>query len=962
MNLKRIIALVLVLLFSVNVTASNVFAMKPQNSSNLGSNSLNGKVKTEVKFNTNNYINIKDVFKKILGFEKVDDEKNSKAKATLKKVLELFANEECYENQLPNKYREIMDEFSNTDFYTVKSKQDNFQSKFENVGMKISEIKNSISKLEQDFNTYKVELTVNKDKFNKSNGEKEYGASICNYCESFFAVKSIEMQLDKSNEDITKLQKQIENIQKDKNETYKILYSKYSENKGEIYSYIAKIIKTQGEKYDLQAEGWLNLIFQTQQTISNLKIKYVSPTIKENSAFLEENSGIKKTYNIVRELLYYQQRQRECQQAQKEFQQNQIELQQAQKEFQQNQIELQQAQKELQQHQIESQQKERELQKGQSNLQNAQIKLQKDQSNLQKEQNNLHIDRMKLQREQNKFQIDQSRLQNAQINLQKEQANFKKEQANFKKEQADFKKKQADFKKEKVDLIQKISDLTQKIANLTQENANLRKENQVEKSFIITFEEHTLNLQNKLLQANNEQLASAESESQTIPEINQKERETQTSLVSNLEKCNETENEFQTTPAPNLEDYNEAENELQTMPVQNLEKRNEIENESQTMPIQNPKECESLTASVQNLKDTNPTPGASINKLTTSPISKRKADPDIESQNLIDNKISKFFKDNGFAEYVYTYVLRKDEPFDPNYKLAQLDIHAIESQFAFSFVNCKNNINSLAGIERFTNISLLTCQYYQLDSIDLSKNTRLETLDLSQNKFKDNFLDLSKNLNLESLNCHNCEINKIILPNTETIITINLSNNKLSGELDLSPFKRLQNVNLSFNNLTGLTIADENDITELNISENENLGEFNFNILSKLIKLNCSNTNRKNLLINNLGYLKNLVFSNNQDLTEVDVSNCTKLEELICDNCSINELDLSTLTSLKFFNCSFNEIEHLEVKSDKLIQIAFAGNPVEAVYVPKKFRDEALDYDNRFTCESLNELVEITYK
>ena len=842
MNLKRIIALALVLLFSANGTASNVFAMKPQgSSSNLELDSLNtpsilegSLLDDKVKPNANSHVAIKDVLKKILNFKKIDDKRNFEKATTLKRVLELFANEECYENQLPNEYKEVMNEFSNTDFYTVKSKQDNFQSKFENIEMKIFKITASISKIEQDFNTYKIKLTVNKDKLNKSSEAREYGASVCDYCESFFAVKAIEIKLDKSYEDITKIREQIEDIQKNKNETYERLYSKYSKNEGEIYSYIAKIIKTQGEKYDLQAEGLLNLISQTQQTILNLKNDHVSPTVKENSAFFEKNPGIKHTYGLAKDFFYFQKNQ-------KAFQKNQ-----------------------------------RELQQEQS----------------------------KLQREQSKLQQEQSKLQEEKTKLKKEKANLKKEK----------------------------SDLAKKNADLAQENASLIKEIRLQRVYSTTLEDYALNLQNKLFQQSNKQPVFVENE-------------TQTTSVLNLEECNETENEPQATSVQNLEEYNKT------------------ENEPQPMPEQNPKECEPEATPVQNSEDTNSTPGASINSShLCSPISKSKAKPDIENQNLVDKEISEIFKDDGFAKYVYTYILHKGEPSALNYKLTQLDVHAIENESFLTFVNCKNNINSLSGIEYFINLSSLTCQNYNLDSIDLSKNIKLEHLDLSTSTLKNGLLDLSKNSNLKGLNCCRCGINKVILPNTKTIEIINLSSNKISGELDLSPFKNLQNVNLASNNITGLTIASENAITELNISENENFGDFDFNILSNLTKLNCSKTNRQSLLVNNLKNLTNLIFSENKDLTKIDISNCTKLRELNCDGCFINKLDLSTLTSLQFFDCSFNNIKNLAFKSDKLIKISFIGNPIEVVYLPEVFRNNPLDYDNRYTCKDLKGFARIDYK
>lgn len=322
----------------------------------------------------------------------------------------------------------------------------------------------------------------------------------------------------------------------------------------------------------------------------------------------------------------------------------------------------------------------------------------------------------------------------------------------------------------------------------------------------------------------------------------------------------------------------------------------------------------------------------------------------IKNRSLIDKEISQIFKDNEFARFVYEDILNHKD-FKSNYKLDYFDVYMIENSTYLKLFDRKKNINSLKGIEYFIGLRSI---YWQIDS-SLTSVPEDGSLDSSPtNVSKGCSLDLSSNSKLESINCINCRIDKIKFPETETIETINLSSNNLSGELDLSSFKNLKKVNLDFNNLTGLTIANENNITELNIVSNEGLKNFNFDILSNLKVLNCSNTSRESLLINNLKDLEELIFKDNKELKKVDISNCTKLKKLDFSNCSIEEIDLSSLTSLEFVNCSHNQIKELKIPSDKLKDIKYINNPLTEVSFSEVAFNEGIDYDDRFTGKDRN--------
>ena len=61
------------------------------------------------------------------------------------------------------------------------------------------------------------------------------------------------------------------------------------------------------------------------------------------------------------------------------------------------------------------------------------------------------------------------------------------------------------------------------------------------------------------------------------------------------------------------------------------------------------------------------------------------------------------------------------------------------------------DITSLVGIEAFTKLKTLSCQYNQIDSLDLSQNTALTILNCEENGIR--YLDVSGCAQLYRLNC-----------------------------------------------------------------------------------------------------------------------------------------------------------------------------------------------------------------
>lgn len=101
------------------------------------------------------------------------------------------------------------------------------------------------------------------------------------------------------------------------------------------------------------------------------------------------------------------------------------------------------------------------------------------------------------------------------------------------------------------------------------------------------------------------------------------------------------------------------------------------------------------------------------------------------------------------------------------------------------------NVESLEGIEYFTELESLRCSNSKLEKLDLSKNTALIKLDCRDNQLLS--LDLSKNAALVELYCHDNELAELKL-NSKTYDKLQLSLNNLPGAY--RPLSDFQNITL----------------------------------------------------------------------------------------------------------------------------------------------------------------------
>lgn len=199
------------------------------------------------------------------------------------------------------------------------------------------------------------------------------------------------------------------------------------------------------------------------------------------------------------------------------------------------------------------------------------------------------------------------------------------------------------------------------------------------------------------------------------------------------------------------------------------------------------------------------------------------------------------------------------------------------------------NIDSLEGIQSFTNLVLLDCDSNNLSSLDLSQNLNLEFLLCSNNVLTS--LDFTQNPNLEHLQC-----------SYNQLTNIDVTQNPNFNFLDCG-YNQLTSLDVTHNpNLIHLTIR-ENSILNLDVTQNSNL-EWFFCSQNELTNLNVTQNQ-------NLEYLN---FSNNL-LTNIDVSQNPNLRTLQCYENQLTNIDVSQNSNLEVLACGANSLTYLNIRN-----------------------------------------------
>ena len=237
---------------------------------------------------------------------------------------------------------------------------------------------------------------------------------------------------------------------------------------------------------------------------------------------------------------------------------------------------------------------------------------------------------------------------------------------------------------------------------------------------------------------------------------------------------------------------------------------------------------------------------------------------DIFEQYLIDQGWDDVLDDYFITDNVKNVVSIGIEATDNWVEGGEIDFHDFDTRFS-------DRITNLSGIEAFISLEHINIRGNEIDSINLTKNTKLENFYANFNEFKgvntDNNLELKifsiddnmpdwsegcgeitqasdsatqlsflKNPELESLSVPTVGLTSIDLSNNPKIVFLDIIENYLTS-IDLSNQTELKEIRIQYNNLNSIDLSKNTKLEILMLLMNNLQGILDVSMLDNLIEL-----------------------------------------------------------------------------------------------------------------------------
>ena len=254
----------------------------------------------------------------------------------------------------------------------------------------------------------------------------------------------------------------------------------------------------------------------------------------------------------------------------------------------------------------------------------------------------------------------------------------------------------------------------------------------------------------------------------------------------------------------------------------------------------------------------------------------------------------------------------------------------VTEALAVTFLSVNNaSISDMTGIEAFTNLQILRCQYNQLSTLNVQGLTNLTGLKCNNNQLPT--LNVQGLTNLGELQCQNNQLTTLNVQGLTNLQYIDSIFNQLSI-LNVQGLTNLSNLYCNNNQLTTLNVQGLTNLVELRCYNNQ-LPILNVQGLTNLSTLICNNNQLTTLNVQGLTNLIDLSCSSNQ-LTALNVQGLTNLIDLSCSSNQLPALNVQGLINLKYFDCSYNLLPTLNVQGlTNLINLYCSSNQLPAINI-----------------------------
>jgi len=246
---------------------------------------------------------------------------------------------------------------------------------------------------------------------------------------------------------------------------------------------------------------------------------------------------------------------------------------------------------------------------------------------------------------------------------------------------------------------------------------------------------------------------------------------------------------------------------------------------------------------------------------------------------------------------------------------------------SLSAIDTTNKITDLTGIEDFAALEQLYCSNGALTKLDVSKNFKLQRLDLDDNKVTT--LDLSNNSDLEHFSSENNSLSELNVSKNPKLKTLHVSSNMLTT-IDVSKNPALEELYIVANKFTDIDVTANLNLKQLGISTNK-IAALNISKNTALISLSASSNELTSVDVSKNTAITSLILRKNQ-LTSIDISKNLLLSTLEVNENKIETIDVSKHLLLNILMVNSNQLTSLNLKNgkNKLLNnnyVSFYGNP-----------------------------------
>lgn len=246
------------------------------------------------------------------------------------------------------------------------------------------------------------------------------------------------------------------------------------------------------------------------------------------------------------------------------------------------------------------------------------------------------------------------------------------------------------------------------------------------------------------------------------------------------------------------------------------------------------------------------------------------------------------------------------------------------------YLNCSENQLTSLDVSGL-NLSSLTCDSNQLQTLNLTGNSNLSYLWCNENHLSS--LDLTGLNNLTDIRCTENLLSSLNLSGKNLLNSLQCQGNQLLS-LDLTGLSNLSTLFCEGNLISSLDLTGLANLSNVKCNDNQ-LSNLNLSGVINLGSIDCQNNQLTTLDLNGLN-LGSLNCSSNQ-LTSLNISGQSNLYTLILDNNQVTSLDLTNLNNLRTLRCSNNLLSSLDIRNENNTLVAYfnaTSNPnLYCIYV-----------------------------